>query len=88
MSLTELPKTYEPHAIEAKWYPRWEAAGHFAAGVKVAGAQADMSAFAIQFHIELTNPAPAGIEGNPIRAFSATKIISEQMQTWVAPARQ
>ena len=48
MSLTELPKTYEPHAIEAKWYPRWEAAGHFAAGVKVAGAQADMSAFAIQ----------------------------------------
>src|SRR5512143_4220327 len=25
----ELPKSFEPHAIEAKWYPIWEARGWF-----------------------------------------------------------
>ncbi len=25
----ELPKSFEPHAIEAKWYPLWEARGYF-----------------------------------------------------------
>ncbi|MEO7761204.1 MAG: valine--tRNA ligase [Casimicrobiaceae bacterium] len=25
----ELAKSFEPHAIEAKWYPRWEASGAF-----------------------------------------------------------
>jgi len=25
----ELPKSFEPHAIEAKWYPLWEAGGYF-----------------------------------------------------------
>ena len=25
----ELAKSFEPHAIEAKWYPRWEAQGYF-----------------------------------------------------------
>src|SRR4029078_3730447 len=25
----ELAKTFEPHAIEAKWYPVWEARGYF-----------------------------------------------------------
>src|SRR5213596_874417 len=25
----ELAKSFEPHAIEAKWYPRWEASGVF-----------------------------------------------------------
>ena len=25
----ELAKSYEPHAIERKWYPIWESSGHF-----------------------------------------------------------
>ncbi|HSC97890.1 MAG TPA: valine--tRNA ligase [Casimicrobiaceae bacterium] len=25
----ELPKSFEPHAIEAKWYPLWESRGYF-----------------------------------------------------------
>src|SRR3954447_22518091 len=25
----ELAKSFEPHAIEAKWYPRWESRGYF-----------------------------------------------------------
>src|SRR5205809_6266860 len=25
----ELAKSFEPHAIEAKWYPRWESSGAF-----------------------------------------------------------
>jgi valyl-tRNA synthetase len=28
----ELAKSYEPHAIEAHWYPLWEASGYFKAG--------------------------------------------------------
>ncbi len=35
----ELAKSFEPHAIEAKWYPIWEARGHFAPN-RVAGAPA------------------------------------------------
>jgi valyl-tRNA synthetase len=29
----ELAKSFEPADIEQRWYPRWEAAGHFAAGL-------------------------------------------------------
>ena len=29
----ELAKSFEPADIEKRWYPRWEAAGHFAAGL-------------------------------------------------------
>ncbi|HJU25001.1 MAG TPA: valine--tRNA ligase [Casimicrobiaceae bacterium] len=29
MTTTTLPKSFEPHAIEAKWYPIWEARGYF-----------------------------------------------------------
>ncbi|HET6720488.1 MAG TPA: valine--tRNA ligase, partial [Rhodocyclaceae bacterium] len=29
----ELAKTYEPAEIERRWYPQWEQAGHFAAGL-------------------------------------------------------
>ncbi len=25
----ELPKSFDPHAIEAKWYPLWETRGYF-----------------------------------------------------------
>src|SRR5438046_3747400 len=25
----ELPKSFEPHAVEAKWYPLWESRGYF-----------------------------------------------------------
>jgi valyl-tRNA synthetase len=32
MSQAELAKSFEPAAIEAKWYPVWEAAGYFKAG--------------------------------------------------------
>ncbi|MDB5805257.1 MAG: Valyl-tRNA synthetase [Betaproteobacteria bacterium] len=35
MSQAELAKSFEPHAIEAKWYPVWEAAGYFKAGYEV-----------------------------------------------------
>ena len=31
MSQAELPKSFEPHAIEAKWYSVWERAGYFKA---------------------------------------------------------
>ena len=27
--MPELPKTYDPNAVEPKWYARWEEAGHF-----------------------------------------------------------
>ncbi|MBI5137604.1 MAG: valine--tRNA ligase [Nitrospirae bacterium] len=30
-------KTYEPHQVEDKWYPRWERAGHFSAGPDARG---------------------------------------------------
>jgi len=39
----ELAKSFEPHSIEAKWYPRWEAQGYF----KPSGA-AGAPAFCIQ----------------------------------------
>ena len=28
----ELPKSFDPHTIEAEWYPRWEQSGAFGAG--------------------------------------------------------
>ena len=30
----ELAKSFEPHAIEERWYPEWETAGYFEAGYK------------------------------------------------------
>ena len=27
--MTELPKTFDPAEIEARWYARWEENGHF-----------------------------------------------------------
>ena len=36
MSQAELAKSFEPHAIEAKWYPVWEQAGYFKAGYDTA----------------------------------------------------
>jgi valyl-tRNA synthetase len=30
--MSDLPKTFDPAAIEAKWYPHWEASGAFKAG--------------------------------------------------------
>jgi valyl-tRNA synthetase len=30
MSDTKLPKTYDPQAVEAPWYDRWESSGYFA----------------------------------------------------------
>src|SRR5262245_45039617 len=27
--MTEIPKSYEPHSIEEKWYPIWESQGYF-----------------------------------------------------------
>jgi len=36
MSQAELAKSFEPAAIEAKWYPVWEAAGYFKAGYEAA----------------------------------------------------
>ena len=43
----ELPKSFEPAAIEARWYPLWEQRGDFQAGVHVKGPNNDQ-AFAIQ----------------------------------------
>ena len=48
MSPAELSKSFDPHAIEAKWYPVWENAGYFKAGRKVPGAAPDNGAFSIQ----------------------------------------
>ena len=30
--MSELAKTFDPHAIESRWYPHWESRGWFAAG--------------------------------------------------------
>jgi len=30
----ELPKSFEPHAVEAKWYPLWESRGYFKPSMK------------------------------------------------------
>jgi valyl-tRNA synthetase len=27
--MTELPKAYEPHSVEQKWYPKWQSEGYF-----------------------------------------------------------
>jgi valyl-tRNA synthetase len=27
--MTELPKAYEPHSVEEKWYPKWHSEGYF-----------------------------------------------------------
>ena len=27
--MTELPKAYEPHSVEQKWYPLWNSRGYF-----------------------------------------------------------
>jgi len=43
MSQPELAKSFEPAAIEAKWYPVWEKAGYFKAGK-----EADKPSFSIQ----------------------------------------
>ena len=48
MSPAELSKSFDPHAIEAKWYPLWEKAGYFKAGSKLPGATPDLGAFSIQ----------------------------------------
>jgi valyl-tRNA synthetase len=32
--MPELPKTYDPNAVEPKWYERWEEAGYFRADVR------------------------------------------------------
>ena len=34
--MPELPKTYDPNAVEPKWYARWEEAGYFQADVRSA----------------------------------------------------
>jgi len=36
----ELAKSFEPAAIESRWYPRWEASGHFDAGLDKANPNA------------------------------------------------
>ncbi|RZS86535.1 valine--tRNA ligase [Pigmentiphaga kullae] len=43
----ELPKSFEPAAIEARWYPLWEQRGDFKAGVHVQGPD-NGQAFTIQ----------------------------------------
>ncbi|WP_296560328.1 valine--tRNA ligase [Pigmentiphaga sp.] len=43
----ELPKSFEPAAIEARWYPLWEQQGDFKAGVHVQGPD-NAQAFTIQ----------------------------------------
>ncbi len=42
----ELPKSFEPSAIESRWYPEWERRGYFRSGRHVQGGSADT--FAIQ----------------------------------------
>ncbi|HYV04632.1 MAG TPA: class I tRNA ligase family protein, partial [Blastocatellia bacterium] len=27
--MTDIPKAYEPHSVEEKWYPLWESRGYF-----------------------------------------------------------
>lgn len=47
----ELPKSFEPKAIEARWYPEWEKRGYFDGGRHVdhpAGVPAGFETFAIQ----------------------------------------
>jgi len=44
----ELPKSFEPQAIEARWYPEWERRGYFRSGRHVEGVQDAPETFAIQ----------------------------------------
>lgn len=44
----ELPKSFEPQAIEARWYPEWQKRGYFNAGKHVQGDAAAPAAFSIQ----------------------------------------
>ena len=48
MSQSELKKSFEPAAIEAKWYPRWEKAGFFRAGTKSVASAPGTAPFSIQ----------------------------------------
>src|SRR5690625_6753591 len=46
----ELPKSFEPSEIEARWYSIWESRGYFTAGQHVPPhASHDSTSFAIQF---------------------------------------
>ena len=38
MSQNELSKSFDPAAIEARWYPVWESAGYFREGTKAVSA--------------------------------------------------
>ena len=44
-----LPKSFEPADIEARWYPKWDTAGHFKAGQHVTSQGGDTSPYVIQF---------------------------------------
>ena len=44
----ELPKSFEPQAIEARWYPEWERRGYFRSGRHVADVANAPETFAIQ----------------------------------------
>nr|MBF0685761.1 class I tRNA ligase family protein [Pseudomonas sp.] len=44
----ELPKSFEPQAIEARWYPEWQKRGYFNAGKHVQGDANAPEAFSIQ----------------------------------------
>jgi len=48
-AVDSLPKSFEPAAIEARWYPIWEASGHFQAGQHVQGADPTLPSYVIQF---------------------------------------
>jgi len=45
----ELPKSFEPADIEARWYRQWEQRGYFSAGQHVDGGPALGTPYAIQF---------------------------------------
>jgi valyl-tRNA synthetase len=55
MSQPTLSKSFEPQAIESKWYPEWERAGYFKAGTAAAGTSPEAP-----FSIQLPPPNVTG----------------------------
>src|SRR5690554_7146599 len=45
----ELPKSFEPDEIEARWYAQWESRGYFQGGQHVASPTGQSQPFVIQF---------------------------------------
>jgi valyl-tRNA synthetase len=74
--LASLPKSFEPHAIEARWGPRWEQRGWAAAGWRGTGApRDDAESFAIQL-------PPPNVTGTLHMGHAFNQTIMDSLTRW------